>query len=159
MVGDVFVAAACVAYYGAFTSVYRTELIEQWTNRCAELEIPCSGEFSLVKVYYIYQCTALSLVNVLYSHWSMCCTYIGQGIVYIHYFVSLLLVNALHSHWSMYCTLIGQCAVLSLVNSLHSDWPMVWLVVAFDKLSLVNHCLLFISHDELLTNGVPTLFW
>ena len=87
------------------------------------------------------------------SHWSR---YI---ILYMYYSVSLLLVNALHSHWSMYCTLIGQCAVLSLVNSLHSDWPMVWLVVAFDKLSLVNHCLLFISHDELLTNGVPTLFW
>lgn len=50
VVGDVFVAAACVAYYGAFTSVYRTELIEQWTTRCAELEVPCSGEFSLVKV-------------------------------------------------------------------------------------------------------------
>ena len=45
-----FIAAACVAYYGAFTSVYRAELIDLWTNRCNELEIPCSGEFSLVKV-------------------------------------------------------------------------------------------------------------
>jgi len=50
----VFVAAACVAYYGAFTSVYRTELIDQWTQRCTELEIPCSPEFSLVKVSRTY---------------------------------------------------------------------------------------------------------
>lgn len=50
MVGDVFIAAACVAYYGAFTSVYRSELIAQWTESCNSLEIPCSGEFSLVKV-------------------------------------------------------------------------------------------------------------
>ena len=33
-VGDVFVAAACVAYYGAFTSVYRDELVEKWTETC-----------------------------------------------------------------------------------------------------------------------------
>ena len=26
MVGDVFVAAACVAYYGAFTSLYREKV-------------------------------------------------------------------------------------------------------------------------------------
>lgn len=45
-----FIAAACVAYYGAFTSLYRVQLIDLWTNKCAELEIPCSGEFSLVKV-------------------------------------------------------------------------------------------------------------
>ena len=28
VVGDVFISAACVAYYGAFTSVYRQELVK-----------------------------------------------------------------------------------------------------------------------------------
>ena len=34
VVGDVFVAAACVAYYGAFTTKYRVELVENWTLKC-----------------------------------------------------------------------------------------------------------------------------
>ena len=50
MVGDVFVAAACVAYYGAFTSTYRQELVSQWTHRCQELEIPISEGMTLVSV-------------------------------------------------------------------------------------------------------------
>ncbi|XP_077994098.1 dynein axonemal heavy chain 6-like [Glandiceps talaboti] len=50
VVGNVFVAAACVAYYGAFTSTYRNELVERWTERCKELEIPVSDDLSLVKV-------------------------------------------------------------------------------------------------------------
>nr|XP_006813236.1 PREDICTED: dynein heavy chain 6, axonemal [Saccoglossus kowalevskii] len=50
VVGNVFVAAACVAYYGAFTSTYRNELVERWTDRCKELEIPVSDDLSLIKV-------------------------------------------------------------------------------------------------------------
>ena len=33
VVGDVFVSTACVAYYGAFTSVYRQMLVQYWTDR------------------------------------------------------------------------------------------------------------------------------
>ncbi len=43
-------AAACVAYYGAFTSTYRQELVEYWTKRCQDLQIPVSPSMSLVKV-------------------------------------------------------------------------------------------------------------
>ena len=50
MVGNVFVAAACVAYFGAFTSLYRNELISSWIQRCKELGIPVSDEFSLINV-------------------------------------------------------------------------------------------------------------
>ncbi|XP_065911794.1 dynein axonemal heavy chain 6-like [Dysidea avara] len=50
VIGNVFIAAACVAYYGAFTSSYRHELVESWTARCKELEIPVSDELSLVSV-------------------------------------------------------------------------------------------------------------
>ena len=48
--GNVFVSAACVAYYGAFTNTYRQELIEGWTSRCRELEIPISDGMSIVSV-------------------------------------------------------------------------------------------------------------
>lgn len=48
--GDVFVSAACIAYYGAFTSNYRQELISLWSKRCAELNIPVSKNMSLVSV-------------------------------------------------------------------------------------------------------------
>ncbi|TDH16419.1 hypothetical protein EPR50_G00020980 [Perca flavescens] len=48
VVGNVFIAAACVAYYGAFTSHYRQLLIDQWIIQCQELNIPISSSFSLI---------------------------------------------------------------------------------------------------------------
>ncbi|CAL8330997.1 unnamed protein product [Merluccius merluccius] len=50
VVGNVFIAAACVAYYGAFTSHYRQLLIDQWMQRCQELSIPISASFSLTNI-------------------------------------------------------------------------------------------------------------
>ncbi|XP_072525800.1 dynein axonemal heavy chain 6 [Salminus brasiliensis] len=50
VIGNVFIAAACVAYYGAFTSYYRQLLIEQWISRCQELGIPISHNFSLIGI-------------------------------------------------------------------------------------------------------------
>jgi dynein heavy chain len=50
VVGNVFVAAACVAYYGAFTSSYRQELVQNWITRCKELEIPISEDVSVVSI-------------------------------------------------------------------------------------------------------------
>lgn len=50
MVGDVFVAAACVAYYGAFTSTYRGELVALWTQHCLEMEIPITEGMTLASV-------------------------------------------------------------------------------------------------------------
>uniref|UniRef100_A0A8K9XJ36 Dynein, axonemal, heavy chain 6 n=1 Tax=Oncorhynchus mykiss TaxID=8022 RepID=A0A8K9XJ36_ONCMY len=50
VVGNVFIAAACVAYYGAFTMHYRQLLIDQWIVRCQELGIPISASFSLINI-------------------------------------------------------------------------------------------------------------
>ncbi|KAL7841172.1 hypothetical protein SRHO_G00248630 [Serrasalmus rhombeus] len=50
VIGNVFIAAACVAYYGAFTSHYRQLLIQQWISRCQELGIPISNNFSLIGI-------------------------------------------------------------------------------------------------------------
>ncbi|XP_029289697.1 LOW QUALITY PROTEIN: dynein heavy chain 6, axonemal [Cottoperca gobio] len=50
VVGNVFIAAACVAYYGAFTSQYRQLLIDQWIIQCQELNIPISSSFSLINI-------------------------------------------------------------------------------------------------------------
>ncbi|XP_045894232.1 dynein axonemal heavy chain 6-like [Micropterus dolomieu] len=49
-VGNVFIAAACVAYYGAFTSHYRQLLIDTWIIQCQDLNIPISSSFSLVNI-------------------------------------------------------------------------------------------------------------
>eukprot|EP00116_Pleurobrachia_bachei_P000174 sb/3460436/ len=46
--GNVFIASACVAYYGPFTSKYREMLVTEWVERCQELGIPVSQDFSLV---------------------------------------------------------------------------------------------------------------
>lgn len=48
LVGNVFLSAACVAYYGAFTSTYRSELVGSWIKKCQELGIPVSENFTLV---------------------------------------------------------------------------------------------------------------
>uniref|UniRef100_A0A8C5D5F3 Uncharacterized protein n=1 Tax=Gouania willdenowi TaxID=441366 RepID=A0A8C5D5F3_GOUWI len=50
IVGNVFIGAACVAYYGAFTSYYRQRLIDQWISQCQELNIPISSNFSLINI-------------------------------------------------------------------------------------------------------------
>ncbi|XP_040003149.1 dynein heavy chain 6, axonemal [Xiphias gladius] len=50
VVGNVFIAAACVAYYGAFTSHFRQLLIDQWIIQCQELNIPISSSFSLINI-------------------------------------------------------------------------------------------------------------
>uniref|UniRef100_A0A8D3CE91 Dynein, axonemal, heavy chain 6 n=1 Tax=Scophthalmus maximus TaxID=52904 RepID=A0A8D3CE91_SCOMX len=50
VVGNVFIAAACVAYYGAFTSHYRQLLIAQWIKQCQELDIPISSSFNLINI-------------------------------------------------------------------------------------------------------------
>ncbi|KAJ8965675.1 hypothetical protein NQ314_003957 [Rhamnusium bicolor] len=48
--GDVLMAAACVAYLGAFTSNYRIELVTLWEETCIEQQIPSSPGFSLITV-------------------------------------------------------------------------------------------------------------
>lgn len=48
--GDVLVAAACVAYLGAFSNQYRREMSVLWVDKCREFSIPSSSEFNLLKV-------------------------------------------------------------------------------------------------------------
>ncbi|TRY65354.1 hypothetical protein DNTS_005929 [Danionella cerebrum] len=50
VIGNVFIGAACVAYYGAFTSRYRQLLIDHWITRCQRLGIPISDNFSLINI-------------------------------------------------------------------------------------------------------------
>ncbi|CAG5121595.1 unnamed protein product, partial [Candidula unifasciata] len=50
VVGDVFISAACVAYYGAFTASYRQELVQGWTEQCLQLEIPVTEGMTLETV-------------------------------------------------------------------------------------------------------------
>ncbi|XP_074661680.1 dynein axonemal heavy chain 6-like [Tubulanus polymorphus] len=50
IIGDVFIAAACVAYYGAFTSTYREELVHGWIKHCQDLGIPVSEGISLISI-------------------------------------------------------------------------------------------------------------
>ncbi|KAM9330540.1 dynein axonemal heavy chain 6 [Gastrophryne carolinensis] len=50
VIGNVFIAAACVAYFGAFTTVYRQLLTDCWIKKCQQLEIPISPCFSLINI-------------------------------------------------------------------------------------------------------------
>lgn len=42
LVGDVFISAACIAYYGAFTGPYRERLVADWLGRCIDDDVPVS---------------------------------------------------------------------------------------------------------------------
>jgi hypothetical protein len=45
LLGDVLVAAGCVAYLGPFTSTYRDELMGLWISHCKKLSVPASENF------------------------------------------------------------------------------------------------------------------
>ncbi|XP_042223547.1 dynein axonemal heavy chain 3-like [Homarus americanus] len=47
IVGDVLIAAAIVAYLGAFTVDYRETCLQNWHQKCQELGISCSVKFVL----------------------------------------------------------------------------------------------------------------
>ncbi|XP_023013028.2 dynein heavy chain at 16F isoform X2 [Leptinotarsa decemlineata] len=48
--GDVLMAAACIAYLGAFTSTYRMELVAYWETKCIDQGIASTENFSLITV-------------------------------------------------------------------------------------------------------------
>lgn len=48
LVGDMCLAAGCLAYLGPFTSQFRARIVSQWIETCRELKIPC-GDFNLLK--------------------------------------------------------------------------------------------------------------
>lgn len=50
LVGNVFLACACISYFGAFTGDYRKQLTDMWTQKCLERKVPTSEIFSLPDV-------------------------------------------------------------------------------------------------------------
>lgn len=48
--GDVFLGAAAVAYFGAFSGVYRRELLQEWRKEALDVGISLSESFDLGKV-------------------------------------------------------------------------------------------------------------
>ncbi|CAM9196185.1 unnamed protein product, partial [Phaeothamnion confervicola] len=47
IVGDAFLACACVSYYGPFTGPFRDRLVTSWTERAAAEGLPLGRNFSL----------------------------------------------------------------------------------------------------------------
>ncbi|KAI5075577.1 hypothetical protein GOP47_0009653 [Adiantum capillus-veneris] len=47
LIGDVFLCAACISYYGAFSGPYRIALVTNWVNKFQEEKIPVSENYSL----------------------------------------------------------------------------------------------------------------
>jgi dynein heavy chain len=50
VIGNVFISAACVAYFGAFPSNYRQELVKSWTQGSIEHNIPISENTNIIQV-------------------------------------------------------------------------------------------------------------
>ncbi|KAJ0412743.1 hypothetical protein ATCC90586_002373 [Pythium insidiosum] len=47
LIGDTFLAAACISYYGPFTGAFRQRIVETWLQETIRLGIPCSSSYSL----------------------------------------------------------------------------------------------------------------
>ena len=47
LIGDVFISAACISYYGPFTGIYRQQMVTEWIKGCVEMQIPVSEGASL----------------------------------------------------------------------------------------------------------------
>jgi len=50
LTGDVLISSGMIAYLGAFNSVFRERIAEDWVKKCAAKKIPNSGAFSLQRV-------------------------------------------------------------------------------------------------------------
>ena len=48
LVGDMCLAAGCLAYLGPFTSPFRARIVKQWVLSAQDLKIPC-GDFTLLR--------------------------------------------------------------------------------------------------------------
>ena len=47
LIGDVFISAACISYYGPFTGTYRDTMVTEWITGCKDLGIPTSDTCTL----------------------------------------------------------------------------------------------------------------
>lgn len=50
VIGNIFIAASSVSYYGPFTGTYREELVEQWMKKCETLGIIYSEKYNLFSI-------------------------------------------------------------------------------------------------------------
>ena len=50
LTGDILISSGMIAYLGAFTMSFRSELADDWVKLCQDKEIPNSGKFSLERV-------------------------------------------------------------------------------------------------------------
>lgn len=47
LIGDTFISAACVTYFGAFTTSFRQELLNSWCTSCRAKDVLVSEKFRL----------------------------------------------------------------------------------------------------------------
>lgn len=50
LVGNVFLSAACISYFGAFTGVYREKLVSKWLESAKSKAIPVSEKFDIISI-------------------------------------------------------------------------------------------------------------
>ena len=50
LTGDVLISSGMIAYLGAFTSAFRSDLTDDWVESCLSKEIPSSGKFNINNV-------------------------------------------------------------------------------------------------------------
>lgn len=70
LTGDILLSSGMIAYFGPFNQKYRELLLKTWKEKCIELRIPCSSNFSLLSIVeevQIRDWTQMGLPNDLFS--------------------------------------------------------------------------------------------
>lgn len=93
LTGDVLCSSGIIAYLGAFDSLYRNELLENWVKLSAEKQIPSSGNFSLAK-------TLGDAVRI--QHWCI------DGLPSDNFSVENAIITYKTSRWPLYIDPQGQ---------------------------------------------------
>jgi dynein heavy chain len=47
ILGDIFISAACINYYGPFSGDYRRTLVAKWLAQCEEYSVPVTPGYTL----------------------------------------------------------------------------------------------------------------
>jgi hypothetical protein len=67
LVGDMCLAAGCLAYLGPFTSQFRTRIVHQWV-KAAQVLYLCIYDICIYVCTYVYVCVYIYTSSLLDSH-------------------------------------------------------------------------------------------
>jgi dynein heavy chain len=54
VIGDVLISAGSVCYLGPFTAQFRSDLVQDWREKCVQQKIPHSANVSIQVLFFLF---------------------------------------------------------------------------------------------------------